>query len=110
MPADDPVLLGQIAAKVRRKLLAQRAGTPGVWSGLGMSGLIGWSVALPALAGALLGLWLDKHHPGHRSWTLMLLMAGLTMGCANAWRWVAQENAAIHRTPDSRPVSKDSGG
>ena len=27
-----------------------------------MTGLIGWSVAIPTLLGAALGMWLDKHH------------------------------------------------
>jgi predicted F0F1-ATPase subunit len=35
----------------------------GVWFGLGMMGLIGWSVAVPTLLGAALGLWLDSRHP-----------------------------------------------
>ena len=42
-----------------------------------MMGLIGWSVAVPTLLGAALGLWLDQHHPGKHSWTLALLVAGL---------------------------------
>ena len=36
----------------------------GVWFGLGMMGLIGWSVVVPTLLGAALGIWLDKRHPG----------------------------------------------
>ena len=54
----------QVAAKAARKLRAQREGSQGVWFGLGMSGLIGWSVAVPTLVGAMLGLWWDRHHPG----------------------------------------------
>ena len=42
-----------------------------------MMGLIGWSVVVPTLLGAALGIWLDKHHPGKHSWTLALLVAGL---------------------------------
>jgi ATP synthase protein I len=38
--------------------------TPGVWFGLGMMGLIGWSVAVPTLLGAALGIWLDNRYPG----------------------------------------------
>ena len=38
----------QVFAKANRKLKAQRAGQSGVWFGLGMMGLIGWSVAVPA--------------------------------------------------------------
>jgi ATP synthase protein I len=61
-----------------------------------MSGLIGWSVAVPTLAGVALGVWLDKRHPGTFSWTLALLVAGLMIGCLNAWFWVAQQDKAMH--------------
>jgi len=86
----------QVGAKARRKLKARRNGPPGVWSGLGMMGLIGWSVALPTLLGAALGLWLDQHYPGGRSWTLALLVAGLSIGCLNAWHWVSKEEKSMH--------------
>jgi ATP synthase protein I len=69
--------------------------TRGVWFGLGMMGLIGWSVAIPTLLGAALGLWLDKRYPGGHSWTLALLVAGLAIGCLNAWHWVAKEDKAM---------------
>jgi len=84
----------KVAAKTARKLRAQRDGQS-VWFGLGMSGLIGWSVAVPTVAGAMAGLWWDHHHLGTHSWTLMLLTVGLCLGCANAWHWVDQENKAI---------------
>lgn len=87
----------KIAAQAARKLKAQRAGTQSAWFGLGMFGVIGWSVTVPTLLGALLGAWWDRHHPGPHSWTLALLVAGLVIGCANAWVWVAQQNAAMHR-------------
>jgi ATP synthase protein I len=60
-----------------------------------MSGLIGWSVAIPTLLGVLLGVWLDERHPVSYSWTLTLLFAGLILGCFNAWHWVSQQNDAI---------------
>jgi len=89
----------QVAAKAARKLRAQNSGRQGVWFGLGMSGLIGWSVAVPTLAGAFLGLWLDRHHPGAHSWTLALLVAGLVIGCASAWHWIAQQDQAMRQAP-----------
>ena len=55
------------------KLKAQREATKSVWFGLGMSGLIGWSVTIPTLIGAALGIWVDKRYPSTYSWTLMLL-------------------------------------
>jgi ATP synthase protein I len=86
----------EVAAKAARKLRVQRHGKRSVWLGLGMFGLIGWSVAVPTILGAMLGLWWDKHHPGPHSWTLVLLVAGLVIGCANAWHWISQEDRAMH--------------
>ncbi|WP_341303270.1 AtpZ/AtpI family protein [Pseudomonas sp. TMP25] len=99
-PPARPSLAEQVGAKAARKLKARRNGAPGVWFGLGMMGLIGWSVAVPTLLGAALGLWLDQQYPGGRSWTLALLMAGLTIGCLNAWHWVSQEDRAMHAEPE----------
>ena len=92
---NESTLAGQVGAKAARKLTARRNPTPGVWFGLGMMGLIGWSVVVPTLLGAALGLWLDKHYPGGHSWTLALLVAGLTIGCLNAWHWVDKEDRAM---------------
>lgn len=64
-------------------------------------GLIGWSVVVPTLLGAALGIWLDKRHPGSHSWTLALLMAGLTLGCLNAWRWMAKEESDMRADEES---------
>ena len=88
-------LARQVGAKADRKIKARRNPAPGVWFGLGMMGLVGWSVAIPTLLGAALGIWLDKHHPGRHSWTLALLVAGLAIGCFNAWHWVVREDKAI---------------
>src|SRR6202030_2046382 len=96
-----PSFAGTIGAKAARKLKARRNGTQGVWFGLGMMGLIGWSVTVPTLLGAALGIWLDKHHSGEHSWTLALLVAGLAIGCLNAWHWVAQEDKAIHEQEEN---------
>jgi ATP synthase protein I len=89
-------MAAQVAAKAQRKRRAQRHPTQSVWMGLGLMGVVGWSVVVPTLAGAALGQWLDQHYPGGRSWTLALLVAGLTLGCLNAWRWVAKEDDAMH--------------
>ncbi len=51
----------QVAAQAARKLKAQRRVAKSVWFGLGMSGLIGWTVTVPTLIGAALGIWLDEH-------------------------------------------------
>lgn len=94
-PPRGPTLGAQVGAKAARKLRARGNPAAGVWLGLGMMGLIGWSVTVPTLLGALLGMWLDHRHAGPHSWTLALLMAGLALGCFNAWHWVSSENRAM---------------
>jgi len=87
----------EIGTKAARKLRAKKNVAKTVWFGLGMMGLIGWSVAIPTLLGAMLGIWLDKTYPTDRSWTLALLVVGLCIGCFNAWHWVAKEERAMRR-------------
>jgi ATP synthase protein I len=59
-----------------------------VWFGLGMFGVVGWSVVVPTLIGTALGIWIDSTWPSSFSWTLMLLIGGVMLGCLNAWYWV----------------------
>ncbi|MHB8067848.1 MAG: AtpZ/AtpI family protein [Desulfobaccales bacterium] len=87
----------QTSRKEARKLKAKGRQGQGVWFGLGMFGLIGWSVALPALAGALLGAWIDRTWPSRYSWTLMLLLGGIILGSLNAWHWMGQERKKIEK-------------
>jgi ATP synthase protein I len=85
----------QVGASEARKIHARRSPVPSVWAGLGTMGLIGWSVTIPTLLFAALGLWLDRHYPAEHHWTLALIVFGLSLGCLNAWRWVAKEVEAM---------------
>ena len=101
-PADsnkEQLLSRRIEQMAKLKLKAQRE-NKGVWFGLGMFGMVGWSVAVPAVLGALLGLWLDKKHPVSFSWTLSFLIICLLAGCLIAWYWVASEDKKMHQTDD----------
>jgi ATP synthase protein I len=91
----------EIAAKAARKLKARRNSAPGVWFGLGMMGLVGWSVVVPTLLGTAFGIWLDNRHPGQLSWTLTLLVIGLVVGCLNAWHWVSKEDKEMRDEQDN---------
>ncbi|MCP5198915.1 MAG: AtpZ/AtpI family protein [Gammaproteobacteria bacterium] len=95
----SPALAREVerAARARRRARRQ-AGRE--WSGFGVFGMVGWSVVVPTLAGAALGRWLDTSHPGGRSWTLTLLLAGLALGCLLAWQWLAREQRAISRADE----------
>ncbi len=102
-----PPMATQVEAKAQRKLAARRHHSPGVWFGLGMMGLVGWSVVVPTLIGAALGMWLDERYPAGHSWSLALLVAGLVLGCFNAWHWVDKEDRAMRQDredPDDADV------
>ena len=56
-----------------------------------MVGLIGWTVVVPMLIGIAVGTWIDRTWPSRFSWTLMLLVGGLGLGCVNAWTRIKDE-------------------
>ena len=93
-PVRSARFAAEVAAQERRKVRGRRQGRDGIWLGFATFGLIGWSVAVPALLGVALGVWLDHRYPSRLSWTLMLLAIGVALGCLNAWHWVSRE----HRT------------
>jgi ATP synthase protein I len=81
-----------VTHKAERRRRA-RARDDGLWFGLGMFGLVGWSVAIPTVAGVALGLWLDRRFPAQPvSWTLTFLLVGVTVGALVAWHWVRRES------------------
>lgn len=92
----------EVGEKETRKLKEQHREKRSIWYGFGMFGLIGWSVAVPTVLGALLGIWLDNRHPGARSYTLALLIAGLVLGCFNAWYWVNKEMKDMHEEEEDQ--------
>lgn len=92
----------QVGLKEARKLKARQTNIQTVWYGLGMMGLIGWSVAIPTFLGVGIGLWLDNTFPIGESWTLILLVAGLCIGCLNAWRWLKKEDQKIRDNQEKK--------
>jgi ATP synthase protein I len=86
-------LEGAVSEKAARKLRARREGDRGIWFGLGMMGLVGWSVTVPTVLGIAVGVWLDHRgtDAGDVSWTLTGLVVGVVLGCLNAWFWIQRE-------------------
>jgi ATP synthase protein I len=83
-----------VGTRESRKLRARRDQAQSVWFGLGMFGLVGWSVAVPTLLGVAAGVWIDSRWPSRVSWSLTLLFLGVVLGCVNAWCWVNRERQA----------------
>ena len=102
----------EVRASQKRKIRARRQGDQGVWFGLGMFGLVGWSVAIPALLAIGLGVWIDARSESSYSWTLMLLVIGVGIGCLNAWFWISRERrdieAEFHRSRQDETEHEES--
>lgn len=77
-------MLRQVGSKQARMVRASQEKNS-LLSSVALLGVVGWSVVLPALAGVALGTWIDHRWPGRFSWSLTLLLAGLLLGCVNAW-------------------------
>ena len=90
-----------VGTKARRRLRARRSRYGDLWFGLGMFGVVGWSVAVPSVVLTALGVWLDRRYPSPVSWTLTCLAAGVGLGCLNAWFWIRGERRIIDL--ESRP-------
>ncbi len=89
-PEKDP-LPGIVARKSNQHLKARNEEKRSIYFGLGMIGTVGWMVALPLVAGALFGRFLDSIWPGSLSFTLTFLLAGLLLGCLFAWLWISRQ-------------------
>ena len=89
----------------RRKYASEHKGSS-VWFGLGMFGLVGWSVTIPTLLFTLIGIWIDTQVQSQYSWTLMLLVLGIVLGCLNAWFWIRREEKEIRKEIDEKKDMK----
>ncbi len=81
----------QIVRGADRKKAARDDPGPSPLRGVGTFGMIGWSIAVPTVGGAFLGLWLDRTRPQGFSWTLALILAGLAVGVFIAFAWFDKE-------------------
>ncbi len=88
----DDRLLAAVSRGQERKLRSRREGRPDLLRGFGASGIVGWSVTVPTLAGIAVGVWLDRRYDQTFSWTLTLMAVGLVVGCLTAWYWVRRES------------------
>lgn len=95
-PDGERELLETVERKEARKLAARRRGHRSIAFGLGLFGVVGWSVVIPTLLGVALGLYLDRVVPLGFSWTLTLMIVGLALGALLAWQWLQRES----RRPD----------
>lgn len=87
-PNDDEPFVRELERQAQRIARGRRTG---FWHGLATVGAVGWMVALPTVAGALVGRWLDERFASGILWTLGLLVLGVSLGSLSAWRYVRKE-------------------
>lgn len=100
----DKKLSQLIQIREMQKIKERRRSKHAVLKGIGLFGLIGWSVVVPTLLGTYVGIWIDRTYPSVHSWTLTLLLTGLIVGCAGAWYWLSREKKDIQK------MGQDNGG
>ena len=63
------------------------------WQSVAALGVVGWMIALPAVAGTFLGKYLDRRfgETGSISWTITLMLLGLALGVYSVWRFLFYE-------------------
>jgi ATP synthase protein I len=91
MTADDPERLDEAVKRRReRQARGRREGEWSIGQNLGLIGVLGWTIVTPTLIGVFAGRWLDRQFGSGIFWTLGLLVLGLAVGCALAWKRMHQ--------------------
>ena len=105
MPDDEsrkePDFFCSVGVREKRKIRARNKNHDEVWFGLGMFGVIGWSVSIPTVIGAFVGIWIDLKWQGGYSWTLMLIVLGLVTGYINSWFWIRRQRNKINENHEN---------
>jgi ATP synthase protein I len=91
MTAGDPERLDEAVRRRReRQARGRREGEWSIGQNLGLIGVVGWTIVTPTLIGVFTGRWLDRQFGSGIFWTLGLLVLGLAVGCALAWKRMHQ--------------------
>lgn len=80
-----------IARRAKRMKDARDHPGPSPLRGIGTFGMIGWSIAVPTVGGAFLGIWLDRIAPQRFSWPIALILGGVVVGSFIAASWINKE-------------------
>ncbi|MCB1693037.1 MAG: AtpZ/AtpI family protein [Pseudomonadales bacterium] len=90
MAINETRLRQRIEAQARRIKKADRE-RPNVMSQTVFIGTLGLLLTLPIIAGAYIGLWLDRgSEPYSVRWTLGCILLGVVIGAFNAWYFVKE--------------------
>jgi ATP synthase protein I len=80
-----------IRLRRERRDQARREGERPIGKNLAMIGVLGWLIAMPTLAGALVGHWIDERAGGGVFWAATLIFIGVVAGGGLAWKRMHRE-------------------
>ena len=86
-----------VSAKSERRIRSRERPNESIWAFMGTFGLVGWTVAVPTLAGLALGVFLDNRTDSERSFAITFLILGVAVGGATAWYWIRRESSGDRR-------------
>jgi len=88
-PAEKPDKIETAARRLRERVEnGERHPEPSLGARLGQIGVLGWTIVLPTLAGALAGRTLDRHFGTGVFFSAPLIMLGAAFGFISALKWV----------------------
>ena len=76
--------------------LASEDPEPSLGRRLGQIGVLGWTIAMSALAGVLTGRVLDRFFGTRVLFSAALLMVGAACGLWFAWKWMHGQQRSTH--------------
>lgn len=85
-----------ISKKINRRLCLKNK-KHSILRAFSLFGLVGWSIGVPTIIFAYLGLFLDEKFPVSFSYTLYFVLLGLGLGCYNAWKWLKKEQSVLDK-------------
>jgi ATP synthase protein I len=77
--------------KSAAKLQKAKAEKDTFWHWASMIGMGGWLFALPVVAGAYFGRYLDRSYASGTSWTMTFIMLGIAAGIFNIWKFLIRK-------------------
>lgn len=89
--SSEDELLEKIKKESEKKIKSKKEGNE-IMFGLGLFGIVGWSIAIPTILGIAIGIFLDSRFTQSFSWTITLLFGGVILGSFNAWYWIKEKS------------------
>jgi len=90
-PQDDHEKLKSGALRDAKRLLKAKKEKATLLSQTVYLGTLGFMIALPLVAGAYIGSWLDEKLTGYSfSWTITLIFVGLVVGAVNVYYFIKE--------------------